>query len=68
MVQDCLDDGLDCYDLRGVGATLDQGHRMFGLLRFKVGTGGETVEYPGEYDLALNRPLALAMRIYLRRR
>ena len=68
MVQDCLEDGLDCYDLRGVGATLAPGHRMFGLLRFKVGTGGETVEYPGEYDLALNRPLALAMRIYLRRR
>ena len=68
MVQDCLEDGLDCYDLRGVGATLDPGQRMFGLLRFKVGTGGETVEYPGEYDLALNRPLALAMRIYLRRR
>jgi lipid II:glycine glycyltransferase (peptidoglycan interpeptide bridge formation enzyme) len=68
MVQDCLEDGLDCYDLRGVGATLDPDHRMFGLLRFKVGTGAETVEYPGEYDLALNRLLALAMRIYLRRR
>ena len=68
MVQDCLEDGMDCYDLRGVGATLDPEHRMFGLLRFKIGTGGETVEYPGEYDLALNRPLALAMRIYLRRR
>jgi hypothetical protein len=33
-----------------------------------VGTGCEAVEYPGEYDLPLNRPLALAMRIYLRRR
>ena len=68
MLQDCLEDGLDCYDLRGVGGTLDPAHPMFGLLRFKVGTGGETVEYPGEYDLALSRPLALAMRIYLRRR
>ena len=68
MAQDCLDDGLDCYDLRGVGGTLDPEHAMFGLLRFKIGTGAETVEYPGEYDLALNRPLALAMRIYLSRR
>ena len=68
MIQDCVEDGLDCYDLRGIGATLDPDRPMFGLLRFKVGTGGETVEYPGEYDLALNRPLALAMRIYLRRR
>jgi lipid II:glycine glycyltransferase (peptidoglycan interpeptide bridge formation enzyme) len=68
MAQDCLDDGLDCYDLRGVGGTLDPEHAMFGLLRFKIGSGAETVEYPGEYDLALNRPLALAMRIYLGRR
>lgn len=68
MIQDCLDDGLDCYDLRGVAETLDPEHPMFGLLRFKIGTGGETVEYPGEYDLALNKPLALALRIYLRRR
>lgn len=68
MVQDCLDDGLDCYDLRGVGETLAPEHPMFGLLRFKIGTGGRLVEYPGEYDLALNRPLALALRIYLRRR
>ena len=68
MIQDCVEDGLDCYDLRGIGATLDPDRPMFGLLRFKVGTGGETVEYPGEYDLALHRPLAFAMRIYLRRR
>jgi len=68
MVQDCLDDGLDCYDLRGVAETLDPEHPMFGLLRFKIGTGGEIVEYPGEYDFALHRPLAFALRIYLRRR
>ncbi|HWG27248.1 lipid II:glycine glycyltransferase FemX [Actinospica sp.] len=68
MIQDCLDDGLDSYDLRGVGETLAQNHPLFGLLRFKIGTGGDVVEYPGEYDLALNRPLALALRIYLRRR
>lgn len=53
MIQDCVEDGMDFYDLRGVAETLDPGHRMFGLLRFKIGTGGEIVEYPGEYDLAL---------------
>jgi lipid II:glycine glycyltransferase (peptidoglycan interpeptide bridge formation enzyme) len=68
MIQDCLDDGLDCYDLRGVGETLASDHPLLGLLRFKIGTGGDVVEYPGEYDLALNRPLAVALRIYLRRR
>lgn len=65
MIQDCLEDGLDYYDLRGVGETADPDHPMFGLLRFKIGTGGDLVEYPGEYDLALNRPLAAALRIYL---
>ena len=65
MIQDCVEDGLDWYDLRGVGETLDPEHPMFGLLRFKIGTGGDLVEYPGEYDLALNRPLAAALRIYL---
>lgn len=68
MIQDCLEDGLDYYDLRGVGETLTPEHPMFGLLRFKIGTGGDVVEYLGEYDLALNRPLDLALRIYLRRR
>jgi lipid II:glycine glycyltransferase (peptidoglycan interpeptide bridge formation enzyme) len=68
MIRDCLADGMDVYDLRGVGETLDQGHPLFGLLRFKAGTGGEIVEYPGEYDLSLHRPLALVLRIYLRHR
>lgn len=68
MIRDCLADGMDVYDLRGVGETLDPAHPLFGLLRFKAGTGGEIVEYPGEYDLSLNRPLDLALRIYLRRR
>lgn len=68
MIRDCLADGMDVYDLRGVGETLDPGHPLFGLLRFKAGTGGEVVEYPGEYDLSLHRPLALALRIYLRHR
>jgi lipid II:glycine glycyltransferase (peptidoglycan interpeptide bridge formation enzyme) len=68
MMRDCIADGMDVYDLRGMGETLDPAHPLFGLLRFKAGTGGEIVEYPGEYDLALNRPLALALRIYLRRR
>lgn len=66
MLQDCLADGMEYYDLRGIGETLSADHPMYGLLRFKVGTGGEVVEYPGEYDYSLNRLLSLAMRIYLR--
>ena len=66
MMRDALADGMEFYDLRGVGSTLDPGHPMFGLLRFKIGTGGEVVEYPGEYDYVINRGLDAAVRAYLR--
>jgi lipid II:glycine glycyltransferase (peptidoglycan interpeptide bridge formation enzyme) len=68
MIQDCLAAGARVYDLRGVSDTLDPGDHLFGLLRFKVGTGGEAVEYLGEWQLSLNRLLARAIRLYLARR
>ena len=39
-----------------------------GLIQFKVGTGGEAVEYAGEWDLPLNRVLYKAFDTYMRRR
>ena len=68
MIQDCLRAGAQIYDLRGVSDTLDPDHHLFGLLRFKVGTGGEAVEYLGEWNLSLNKVLARAIRLYLARR
>lgn len=68
MIQDCLADGMSVYDLRGIGDTLDPDHHLFGLLRFKVGTGGEAVEYLGEWDLPLNRLLHRVFQLYLARR
>jgi lipid II:glycine glycyltransferase (peptidoglycan interpeptide bridge formation enzyme) len=68
MIQDCLRAGKQVYDLRGVGDTLDPEHRLYGLLRFKVGTGGEAVEYLGEWNLSINRLLARAIRLHLARR
>lgn len=68
MIRDCLADGLRVYDLRGIADTLDEEHRLLGLLRFKSGTGGEAVEYLGEWDYPLNRVLHRAFRVYLARR
>lgn len=74
MVQDCLADRAEVYDLRGIGGTLDPEHHLFGLLRFKLGLGGEAVEYLGEWDYPINRTLHgsfesyLAFRAYLARR
>ncbi|MEO7421291.1 MAG: peptidoglycan bridge formation glycyltransferase FemA/FemB family protein, partial [Ornithinibacter sp.] len=60
--------GAHIYDLRGITATLDADDGHVGLIQFKVGTGGEAVEYAGEWDLALNRPIYKAFELYMKRR
>jgi vancomycin resistance protein VanK len=68
MIRDALAADADVYDLRGITDTLDSDDPHIGLIQFKVGTGGEAVEYVGEWDLPLNRPLYKAFELYLRRR
>lgn len=68
MMRDALAAGAGVYDLRGITDTLDPEDSHAGLIQFKVGTGGEAVEYVGEWDLALNKPLYAAFQAYLRRR
>ncbi|MFB9315467.1 lipid II:glycine glycyltransferase FemX [Nocardioides plantarum] len=68
MLQDALAAGADVYDLRGITDTLDADDPHAGLIQFKVGTGGEAVEYAGEWDLPLHRPLYKAFTVYMSRR
>lgn len=68
MIRDSLAAGASVYDLRGITDTLANDDPHLGLIQFKVGTGGEAVEYAGEWDLPLNRPLYKAFQIYLARR
>jgi vancomycin resistance protein VanK len=68
MVQDALAAGADVYDLRGITETLDPDDPHVGLIQFKVGTGGEAVEYAGEWDLPLNGPIYKAFSVYMARR
>ncbi|MFF6829836.1 peptidoglycan bridge formation glycyltransferase FemA/FemB family protein [Streptomyces longwoodensis] len=72
MMCDAIAQGTRTYDMRGVPDTLDPGQRPFGLMRWKLGTGGEIAESLGEWDLplygAVNRTLHRAMRAYLSRR
>ena len=56
------------YDLRGITDTLDADDGHVGLIRFKAGTGGEAVEYAGEWDLPVNRAIYKAFQLYLARR
>ncbi|WP_110945609.1 lipid II:glycine glycyltransferase FemX [Streptomyces avicenniae] len=64
--------GASVYDMRGIPDTLDPQERPFGLVRWKLGTGGEAVEMLGEWELplegAVNRTLHRAMKGYLERR
>ena len=66
MIRDALAAGAEVYDLRGITDTLDADDPHVGLIQFKVGTGGEAVEYAGEWDLPLNRPLYTAFDLYMR--
>ncbi len=68
MIRDAIDAGADTYDLRGITDTLSADDPHVGLIQFKVGTGGEAVEYAGEWDLPLNPLLYKAFLAYLRRR
>ncbi|MET1059956.1 MAG: peptidoglycan bridge formation glycyltransferase FemA/FemB family protein [Nocardioides sp.] len=68
MIRTALAAGADVYDLRGITDTLDADDSHVGLIQFKVGTGGEAVEYAGEWDLPINRVIYKAFDLYMSRR
>lgn len=68
MMRDALADGSAIYDLRGITDTLAVDDPNIGLIQFKVGTGGNAVEFVGEWDLPLNRLLYKAFELYMSRR
>ncbi|MFD7864202.1 lipid II:glycine glycyltransferase FemX [Streptomyces sp. NPDC059783] len=72
MIQDAHALGAEVYDMRGVSSTLDPDDRPFGLLRWKLGTGGQVVETLGEWETsvggAANNALYRAFQTYLAHR
>ncbi|HEX6196894.1 MAG TPA: peptidoglycan bridge formation glycyltransferase FemA/FemB family protein [Jiangellaceae bacterium] len=68
MIRDALADGCTVYDMRGITDTLDEDDPHVGLIRFKLGTGGVAVEYLGEWDLPISKPLYTAFDLYMKRR
>ncbi|MGA5135389.1 lipid II:glycine glycyltransferase FemX [Streptomyces olivoreticuli] len=57
--------GATLYDMRGVKDCLNPSGSDYGLLRWKLGTGGHVAENLGEWELVLSRPLHLAFRTYM---
>lgn len=68
MIRDALAAGATTYDLRGITEGLNADDPELGLIQFKVGTGGEAVEYLGEWDRPISRVLYKAFDLYLKRR
>ncbi|KPI08901.1 Methicillin resistance protein [Actinobacteria bacterium OK074] len=68
MIADAHELGAHVYDFRGITDTLEESNHLLGLLRFKAGSGGEAVEYLGEWDLPLNRVLHRALDLYMSHR
>ncbi len=68
MIRDARDTGAHTYDMRGITDTLDPDDHLFGLLQFKVGTGGFAQEYVGEWDYAIRPALTRAFEAYMSRR
>ncbi len=68
MITDALEAGASVYDLRGITEGLDADDPHLGLIQFKVGTGGEAVEYLGEWDKPINPVIYKAFDLYQARR
>jgi lipid II:glycine glycyltransferase (peptidoglycan interpeptide bridge formation enzyme) len=68
MISDAHAAGCSIYDLRGISDTLDPANHLYGLVQFKVGTGGFAQEYVGEWDRILRPAWARAFKAYQSRR
>lgn len=68
MIRDARNQGCAVYDMRGISETLDPDNHLFGLIQFKLGTGGYAQEYVGEWDLVISPLWAKAFQLYMARR
>jgi lipid II:glycine glycyltransferase (peptidoglycan interpeptide bridge formation enzyme) len=46
--------GVRVYDLWGAPDRFDESDTMFGVYRFKIGFGGETIQHIGAWDYAVS--------------
>ena len=66
MIEESVAAGCTTLDQGGVTATLQMdGDHAGGLTKFKTSIGADIVQTVGEWELALNRPLAWAFNQYM---
>lgn len=57
MIEWAVEKGCRLYDFRGVPGRVEEDHPLYGLYKFKLGFGGDYVEFVGEMDMVLNKPV-----------
>lgn len=67
-VVDAKQAGLKRFDLWGIAPTDDPKHAWAGITKFKKGFGGESVSYPGTYDIPLKPQKYRLYSVYRRLR
>ncbi len=60
MIDECINNGFEYFDMFGIGGDFDPDNHVFGLYDFKKGFGGQAIEFIGEFDLPINKPLFLS--------
>ena len=53
MIAWAVEQGCRLYDFRGVPGQVGEDHPLYGLYKFKLGFGGDYVEFVGEMDMVL---------------
>lgn len=64
MILDAKRAGLTQFDLYGIADSDDPRHPWAGFTKFKKSFGGQSVTYPGAWDLPLRKPAYWLYRIY----
>ena len=68
MIQDAYRHGDTIFDFRGISTVLDENNRLFELLQFKMGFGGEACQFMGEWDYPVIPMLHWAFDMYMKSR
>lgn len=60
MLTTACEENYKYFDLFGISGEYNPDNELFGLFSFKKGFGGDVIEFIGEYDLAINKPMTIA--------
>ena len=66
MINYAKEKNIKTYDFGGISGSFNKSSPYYGIFDFKRGFGGYIVEYIGEFDLLINKPLYYTYNIMLK--